>query len=184
MKRRKPKDYVVGEPAVFFSIEAGPEFAAECEELERFKLTENEPFNYDVLRRRKYRRELDDREKARYGDAYEEWLRIRAAFKSDVWAWIKPMAEDASARGFRYFRCNQDTNRFQLQLQFADGKGSYFQRSVSLNRFADKYALSLNWDECLRIRSAVESYIRELVGMGMLDHGMTARRVPANMPPS
>src|ERR1022692_650506 len=142
MKRRKPQNYVVGEPAVFSSVVAGPEFDAECRELEKFKLTAEEPFMYEVLRARKISKELDERDKSRYGDGYEERLRIRAAIRSAVCEWIKPMAEYARARGFVFFRCNRDSNR--LQLRFADGKGAYFQRSVSLNRFADKYGISLD----------------------------------------
>lgn len=181
MKPRKPQEYVVGEPAIFTSVVAGPEFAAESEELKKFKLTEDEPFRYEVLRARKRWKELDERDKARYGDGYEERLRIRAAIESDVLEQIKPMAENARARGFCFFRCTEDSDR--LQLQFADGEGAYFQRSVSLNRFAAKHRIP-SWHECSRISSAMEHYVEDLYGMRSLDHGMMSRRVPANMPTS
>lgn len=182
MKRRRPQNYVIGEPAVFSPVVAGPEFEAECQELQKFKLSEDEPFMYQVLRLRKRRREIDERDQELYGDGYQERLRIRDAIGSDVFEWIKPMAENARARGFSFFRCNTDRSR--LQLQFADGKGAYFQRSVSLKRFADKYGISLDWNECPDISSATESCVLGLNGMRSLDHGMTSKRVPANIPTS
>jgi hypothetical protein len=93
MNRKKPQDYVVGEPAVFPPVVGGPEFEAECQELEEFKVTADEPFMYDVLRLRKMRKEGEGSDQKHYGDRYPEILRIRAAIQSDVFEWIKPMAQ-------------------------------------------------------------------------------------------
>ena len=43
-------------PAVFTGVMASPEAEAEFEELEQYKLTPDEPFNYWILRLRKARK--------------------------------------------------------------------------------------------------------------------------------
>jgi hypothetical protein len=63
-RKLKPKscpDYVCGEPAVFHPIVASPEAEAEFEELNKFKLTKDEPFDYEKLRARKRRKEGEER---------------------------------------------------------------------------------------------------------------------------
>jgi len=60
-KRKTPTGNVCGEPAVFYPIVAGPEAQAEFDELEKYKLTPDEPFNYQILRLRKSRKEAQER---------------------------------------------------------------------------------------------------------------------------
>lgn len=62
MAKRKPRsDYVCGEPAVFHPIVASPEAQAEFDELEKYKLTPDEPFDYQILRLRKSQKEAEER---------------------------------------------------------------------------------------------------------------------------
>jgi len=180
MGRKKREDYVCGEPVVFSSVVAGPELEREWQELQKFKISEDEEVSYEVLRLRKASKERDDKDKARYGEeGFKARQETKRAIGRDLVERIRPVAEAAKLRGFVYFQCRPGPHYDGLELQFADGKGTYFRRSIRLNRFADKHRISLDWQECFDIASALEHAVKDIFEMGYLDHGMTAKRVRA-----
>jgi hypothetical protein len=90
-------------------------------------------------------------------------------------------AEDAKKRGFVYFRADLHANDVSVRLQFADGKGRFYERSVGLRLLVKKHFGNAFVPVYSDIANLVNFYIRDLPGMGILDHSMLAQRVPAKV---
>jgi hypothetical protein len=94
---------------------------------------------------------------------------------------VDPLVADARRRGFVYFRSLQEigARSATIRLQFADGKGSFYERRLGIEKLVKEVGMPSGWK--WRLESAIHSYVRSLDGIGMLDHGMQAKRVRANI---
>jgi len=140
---------------------------------------ENEP--WQVTEARKRREERKHEEIARYGEeGYARRQEAKQAVLNELKGRLDLFAEGAKKRGFVYFRALLDLHRnISIRLQFADGKGKFYERSVGLERLVTKHlghALLMDFSD---IEGLVHSYVRHIPGIGMLDHGMQVERVRA-----
>jgi hypothetical protein len=89
------------------------------------------------------------------------------------------LAEEAKKRGFVYFRVDRRSNGVSIRMQFADGKGKFYERSVGLERLVKEQFGSPFLPVYSDIEDLVRSYVRNLSGIGAADHGMLDERVRA-----
>jgi hypothetical protein len=151
-KRKVPPDYVCPEPATFSPIVMSDEAAREWEEKER--------------RKRQYEASPE----------YQLRLRQNSTLAADLMIQMRPFIEQARRRNFLYFRSLVDYGkRDTLKLQFADGKGSYYVRSVSVAKLAEKHGI----DPDMHLIDGRIYHAMLDDGFGGLDHGMQVTRVRA-----
>ena len=116
----------------------------------------------------------------------EEGYTQREAVKDVVIAQViehaGPLVDEARRRGFTFVRC--DTNRDALSLpvliQFADGKGQYYQRSLAIAKVAATHGLNVTLSDAVDVRVAVENHLRGLEGFKGIESNMKKKRVPAS----
>jgi hypothetical protein len=96
---------------------------------------------------------------------------------------VLPLVEEARQRGFVFFDCYLKTSlpTMPVRLQFADGTGSYYEKSLGIHKVAQKHGFSPTLGDATDINATVRSYVRHLDGIRMLDRGMRRRRVSANI---
>jgi hypothetical protein len=146
------------EPAVFISIVASDKTIAEMEERERL-----------------------ERER-RASPQYQREHKRNADIAIELLAYIGPFIEEARQRGFHYFRSLVDYRTCGIQLQFADGKGKYYLRAVSLGRLCRRHGTSPDYRVASQVSDHVYIHLLHEEGFGMLDHGMMRERVKARGP--
>ena len=117
-----------------------------------------------------------------YGEeGYAEREKIKDAVIGEVIELAKPLVDEARNRGFMFVRC--DTNRSARSLpvivQFADGKGQYYERSLAIAKVAGKHELSVTLSDAVDLRVAVENYVRSLDGFKGIESRMKRIRVRA-----
>jgi len=131
---------------------------------------------------RELRDEWHRAERASRGE--EEYTRILGARAAAIQALCNradPLVIEARTRGFVYFRTMRDlgSRPDAIRLQFADGKGSFYERSLGIERIASKVGLPRAWYR--ELEPALHSYVRSLDGIRMLASGMQIKRVRANL---
>jgi hypothetical protein len=101
---------------------------------------------------------------------------------SDVIERVNPLVDEARRRGFMFVRCDTNRNAMSLPVivQFADGKGQYYERSLAIAKDAAKHGLRVTLSDAVDVRVAVESYVRSLDGFNGIESRMKRRRVRAN----
>jgi hypothetical protein len=128
------------------------------------------------------RRQMEMKE---YGeDEYARRVKATAAVIDTVCGWVKPLVSEARERGFVYFRCGLKLMpNLAVGLEFADGKGQFYERSIGLERLMRKHLSGpvATLPEYTDVSNAVHRYVRGLEGIKMLNHGMKAKRVRANI---
>lgn len=84
---------------------------------------------------------------ARRGDNVSMASRQKAVqtIVSELCERIRPIANDALARGFVFFDCRLDLgpDSVPIVLRFADGNGAYYQRSFGLRQFGIRSGFTL-----------------------------------------
>lgn len=121
-------------------------------------------------------------ELASYGEEeYARRSRAKDAVIGVLCERVKSIALDAKKRGFSFFACelNLGTRNMPIRLEFADGEGAYFEKSLGLMREALKQGLKPTLPEASDINAAVHNYVRSIDGIRMLRPGMTRHRVRA-----
>jgi hypothetical protein len=119
----------------------------------------------------------------RYGEeGYSEREKVKDAVISDVIQRANPLIDEARRRGFVFVRCdtNRDAMSLPVTMQFADGKGQFYERSLPIAKDAAKHGLRVTLSDAVDVRVAVESYVRGLDGFKGIESGMKRRRVRAN----
>jgi hypothetical protein len=130
------------------------------------------------LRANKLAQEAEDL--ARYGEEeLERRKQAKRAIADERCQRINPIVDDARRRGFGYFRSLLDLRKDGIRLQFADGKGTFYERMIGYSKLSNKHNIHLLLHDRSDIENSVHSYVRGMDGIGMLDHGMTATRVRA-----
>jgi hypothetical protein len=66
-----------------------------------------------------------------------------------------------------------------IRLQFADGHGAFYERSLSIGKMARAQGLQVRLSDAVEINGSLHIYVRSLEGIQMLSRGMTAKRVRA-----
>jgi hypothetical protein len=102
----------------------------------------------------------------------------------EVITWVTPLMEEARSRDFKYFRCSLDLGRaastaFGIRMQFADGKGNYFERCPGFTKILEKYVGHASIPEHWDVVDAIHSFVRQR-GFGMLESRMCRQRVKLN----
>ena len=128
---------------------------------------------------RNQRDEIEKQDRSRLGE--EEYQRRRGARRATIKTLcqrVMPMVEEARKRRFVYFRCSLDTGPgMSIRLQFADGKGAFYERSLSIDKVARDHGLETRLTDAVEINGSLHVYVRGLKGIEMLGPGMTAKRV-------
>ena len=93
-------------------------------------------------------------------------------------------ASDAYLVGFPFFACDIKSNLrgAPIRLQFADGTGDFFERTLRLRMVSIKKGLWLSPEQKIGIMDAVRSRVLNLNGVQSIVHGMKRRRIPAKVP--
>jgi len=91
---------------------------------------------------------------------------------------VTPLAEEALRRGFPYFGCELDIGKARaIVLQFADGEGAYYQRSIRIERLMKERLNIPQLPDYYDIKAAVYLHMRKLEGIRMMGRHMRARKV-------
>jgi DNA-binding FadR family transcriptional regulator len=136
---------------------------------------------WQVTEARKRHEERKHEEIARLGEeGYARRQEAKQAVFNELKTRLDLLAEDAKKRDFVYFRTLLDLHKnTSIRLQFGNGKGKFYERSVGLERLVTKHLRNALLTEYSDIEALVHSYVRNLPGIAMLDHGMQVERVRA-----
>jgi len=118
-----------------------------------------------------------------YGEeGYAQREKVKDAVISDVIERVNPLVDEARRRGFTFIRCDTNRNAMSMPvtIQFADGKGQFYERSLPIAKDAAKHGLSVSLSDAVDVRVAVENYLSRLDGFKGIESGMKRRRVRAN----
>jgi hypothetical protein len=145
-------------------------------------MAEESAFQQRARELRQQRDEIEERDRAHYGEEeYQRRYTAKVATVRTLYERVNPLVEEARKRRFVYFRCSLDTGPdMSIRLQFADGRGTFYERSLSIGKVARVHGLRVSLIDAVEINGSVHNYVRGLEGIKMLSRGMTARRVRAN----
>ena len=94
---------------------------------------------------------------------------------------VMPSVEEARHRGHVFFDCllKISVRSMPIKLQFADGQGAYYEKTLGSQKLALKHGFSPTLGDAVDFNAGLRVYIRGLEGIKMLDRGMKGRRVPS-----
>jgi hypothetical protein len=139
--------------------------------------------NYWDFLHRTMAEERRQKELARYGEqVYADRQKAIDAAIDVVVGWIIPLMDEARKLGCGFFRCDlhhalRSTSLGEcIRIQFADGRGKYFERCPSLDKTMNRFLTHPSGPEYWDVVSAVHRYVRER-GFGPLSSRMLQQRV-------
>jgi hypothetical protein len=126
----------------------------------------------------RYEKRRQDEIKEYGEEEYARRIKAKEAVAKAVNERAAPMVDEARACGFMYFRCGLNTGTsIAIVLQFADGKGKYYERSIGLEKLMRKHLVHPSLPEYCDVSEALHREIRSMDGIEMLWYGMKRKKV-------